>query len=479
MAKYPIKMLKDEENNPFIPLVSTEGIQSPDGETLEQKLQKKLEKENIIAGSNITISTEGNNITINSTGGSASANLIDNLTTEVAGQGALDARQGKILKDSIPQVINNLTTVDTNNALSAYQGYLLDHKFNDYATIGSLAKIATTGKAEDVYFKDGDSIQDKYDTGELSKKYYILDDLPIGAQFAYSSVTNIPEGCLVCDGSAVSRTDYSELFAVIGTNYGVGDGSTTFNLPDKRGRVSAGVDISQDEFNTIGLKLGSKYIQDHTHALEASTYNPSGSGWYYVGWLGTDKNGVNQHTYGKESAGVYNQTTGNSGNIQPTEVDIWLIKAKQKATSMLSEATVYNGLDNTSTTAALSANMGKILNDLILGNMTIYTKDKSTCIKFSSGIMICFGGTDLEATVNVRFNDALFYGYVDNWIQYPEPFKENPICILNHHTTGNIFAIQPYAAIYKERPSGFYPVAPSALEKSLIRVEYFAIGKWK
>ena len=133
MAKYPIKMLKDEENNPFIPLVSTEGIQSPDGETLEQKLQKKLEKENIIAGSNITINTEGNNITINSTGGSASANLIDNLTTEIAGQGALDARQGKILKDSIPQVINNLTTVDTNNALSAYQGYLLDHKFNDYA----------------------------------------------------------------------------------------------------------------------------------------------------------------------------------------------------------------------------------------------------------------------------------------------------------------------------------------------------------
>lgn len=150
MAKYPIKMLKDEENNPFIPLVSTEGIQSPDGETLEQKLQKKLEKENIIAGSNITINTEGNNITINSTGGSASTNLIDNLTTEVAGQGALDARQGKILKDSMPQVINNLTTVDTNNALSAYQGYLLDHKFNDYALKSTLSSVATSGDYNDL-----------------------------------------------------------------------------------------------------------------------------------------------------------------------------------------------------------------------------------------------------------------------------------------------------------------------------------------
>lgn len=49
-----------------------------------------------------------------------------------------------------------------------------------------------------------------------------------------------PSGWLVCDGSAVSRSIYSLLFAVVGTLYGAGDGSTTFNLPDLQGRVPVG-----------------------------------------------------------------------------------------------------------------------------------------------------------------------------------------------------------------------------------------------
>lgn len=51
-----------------------------------------------------------------------------------------------------------------------------------------------------------------------------------------------PTGYLLCDGSAVSRTTYAALFAVIGTTYGVGDGSTTFNVPDERGRTTVGLD---------------------------------------------------------------------------------------------------------------------------------------------------------------------------------------------------------------------------------------------
>ena len=50
-----------------------------------------------------------------------------------------------------------------------------------------------------------------------------------------------PQGYLFCDGSAVSRDTYAALFAVIGTTYGAGDGSTTFNLPDLTGRVVIGV----------------------------------------------------------------------------------------------------------------------------------------------------------------------------------------------------------------------------------------------
>jgi microcystin-dependent protein len=53
-----------------------------------------------------------------------------------------------------------------------------------------------------------------------------------GVIVAWSSTLAIPTGWLECDGSAVSRTTYVDLFGAIGTTYGVGDGSSTFNLPD-------------------------------------------------------------------------------------------------------------------------------------------------------------------------------------------------------------------------------------------------------
>ncbi|NJK70930.1 MAG: tail fiber protein [Thermales bacterium] len=67
----------------------------------------------------------------------------------------------------------------------------------------------------------------------------LMSALPAGAisQFGASAA---PVGWLLCNGAAVSRTTYAELFTVVGTIYGEGDGSTTFNLPDMRGRVGLG-----------------------------------------------------------------------------------------------------------------------------------------------------------------------------------------------------------------------------------------------
>ena len=59
-------------------------------------------------------------------------------------------------------------------------------------------------------------------------------DLPTGT---YGYFHSVPDGWLECNGAAVSRTTYADLFKVIGTKYGAGDGSTTFNLPDMNGRV--------------------------------------------------------------------------------------------------------------------------------------------------------------------------------------------------------------------------------------------------
>ena len=79
-----------------------------------------------------------------------------------------------------------------------------------------------------------------------------------------------PAGWLPCDGSAVSRTDYATLFAVVGTTYGAGDGSTTFNLPDLKGRVVIGVSGTHALGSTGGsetVTLTEDQLPAHVHEV--------------------------------------------------------------------------------------------------------------------------------------------------------------------------------------------------------------------
>lgn len=73
----------------------------------------------------------------------------------------------------------------------------------------------------------------------IARGVYIASSVPVGSLIAYASNVE-PNGFFVCDGRAVSRTTYSQLFSVIGTMYGAGDGSTTFNIPDFRGKFLRG-----------------------------------------------------------------------------------------------------------------------------------------------------------------------------------------------------------------------------------------------
>ena len=88
-----------------------------------------------------------------------------------------------------------------------------------------------------------------------------------------------PTGWLLCGGQAVSRTTYSALFAAIGTAYGAGDGSTTFNVPDLRGTAIIGKDdmggtaanrvtsgVSGIAATTLGARGGDERLHQHTHA---------------------------------------------------------------------------------------------------------------------------------------------------------------------------------------------------------------------
>jgi microcystin-dependent protein len=94
---------------------------------------------------------------------------------------------------------------------------------------------------------------DPTDVATVSQLTVAASSIPIGGVIDYWGTTP-PDGFLFPYGQAISRTTYADLFAIIGTAAGAGDGSTTFNLPDYRGRIGAGKDnmggTSADRLNT-------------------------------------------------------------------------------------------------------------------------------------------------------------------------------------------------------------------------------------
>ena len=93
--------------------------------------------------------------------------------------------------------------------------------------------------------------------------------VPVGSIYWYASTT-VPDGFLLCDGSNIGRTDYASLFAVIGTVFGTGDGSTTFSLPDLRAKFVRGAGINGSYNATFGqtqeATLINTYHQDSASA---------------------------------------------------------------------------------------------------------------------------------------------------------------------------------------------------------------------
>ena len=94
--------------------------------------------------------------------------------------------------------------------------------------------------------------------------------LPVGVILPYGGIS-APNGWLLCDGAAISRTGNSVLFGVIGTTFGAGDGSTTFNLPDMGGRVPAGKEATATRLTSGGSGVDGATLGDtggaETHTL--------------------------------------------------------------------------------------------------------------------------------------------------------------------------------------------------------------------
>jgi microcystin-dependent protein len=154
-----------------------------------------------------------------------------------------------------------------------------------------------------------------------------IDNLLIGEVKEYYGA-NLPPRYLACNGQAVSRTLYAELFAAIGTSIGPGDNSTTFNVPDRRSRVAIGSDPMFSGGRSgihgfdvyLGFQLGARAailtegnLPSHTHTARTSeagyhghsgSTNVSGAHGHILG-----EAGFHGHSGQAEAAGVHNHTT--------------------------------------------------------------------------------------------------------------------------------------------------------------------------
>ena len=229
-----------------------------------------------------------------------------------------------------------------------------------------------------------------------------LDGFPIGGIAAYGG-TAIPDGWLLCDGSTVSRELYSDLFKAVGTVFGEGDGSTTFKLPDYRDKFVLGAGGDVDLAETGGEKevtLTVAHIPPHNHSIK-STSN-AGSDSCYV----------------RESSKAVWQTDkiSNTGggqphnNMPPYVGTYYIIKAKQSAGVV---ATVVDNLSSTSSTDALSANQGKLLNDKIneINNKSAITVKCNSNINYNgqnADVTVNFTDVSLQKGSNLSYFNGIF-----------------------------------------------------------------------
>ena len=150
-------------------------------------------------------------------------------------------------------------------------------------------------------------------SGNLS--FQIVAGVPSGSVFCMA-VATVPSGYLECNGAAVSRTTYAALFAIIGTAYGTGNGSSTFNLPDLRGEFVRGFDNGRnaDTGRSIASSQGaSNASHNHSISLSGTTSTKSLTGSVQKISETFNNNGV--------TTGIFSKQTGFNAGFTPGAPD--------------------------------------------------------------------------------------------------------------------------------------------------------------
>ena len=167
------------------------------------------------------------------------------------------------------------------------------------------------------------NLKDPTADGDAANKGYVDAAFVTGGIVPFTSTTP-PSGWLLCDGSAVSRTTYADLFAVVGVTFGSGDGSTTFNLPDLAGRVIAGYAASGSRLTSpnqqTNAATGGSQTSSHSHGAGTLANSNSGITSSVAGPAGVQFVGNHTHTISGSTANAAPSV------VQPTMILPYIIK---------------------------------------------------------------------------------------------------------------------------------------------------------
>ena len=173
-----------------------------------------------------------------------------------------------------------------------------------------------------------------------------IEGIPTGTIVPWSDAS-IPSGFLECDGSAVSRSTYAALFAIIGTTYGAGNGSTTFDVPDLQDNVAVSKSGTKNLGSTGGANtvsatgnvggstanatLSTAQLASHNHGGNLTNSGSPATNNIALGFSGIGGNGINNlNNTGSGSGHAHNMSANFSGDatsvVQPYLTVVYIIK---------------------------------------------------------------------------------------------------------------------------------------------------------
>jgi microcystin-dependent protein len=296
------------------------------------------------------------------TQGSGGNTTVENGATKIiyadgAGSGAqVSDFTAKVSIDATTLKIDGTEVTSTAAELNLLDGVTGGTVLNDKAVIYSgagdvaattltLGGTAITATATELNYVDGvtSNIQTQLDTISGTT-------LPSGSLLPYAG-SSAPSGFVLCYGQELNRTTYATLFGVIGTTYGTGDGSTTFNVPDLRGRAVAGQDdmggssanrltgqsggVDGDTLGGTGGEetqtLSTSQIPSHNHALRyggAGSVNFSSADNFMQLTSGGDAYGGTAPNFIGTTSSLMSSTGGGGAhnNVQPTIILNYIMK---------------------------------------------------------------------------------------------------------------------------------------------------------